>query len=53
MEAGAGPLIQTLLVAGPLPRWRNPPPLQSFLFRIPHVSINYCDSKPANQKPNP
>lgn len=25
----SGPLIQTLLVAGPLPRWRNPPPLQA------------------------
>ncbi|KAK1299228.1 hypothetical protein QJS10_CPB14g01469 [Acorus calamus] len=24
--ADAGPLLKTLLVAGPLPRWRNPPP---------------------------
>lgn len=24
----AGPLLQNLLVAGPLPRWRNPPPSQ-------------------------
>nr|XP_025880403.1 uncharacterized protein LOC9269739 [Oryza sativa Japonica Group] len=22
----AGPLLQTLLLAGPLPRWRHPPP---------------------------
>ncbi|KAI7733446.1 hypothetical protein M8C21_014505 [Ambrosia artemisiifolia] len=26
----AGPLLQNLLLAGPLPRWRNPPPLKSF-----------------------
>ncbi|XP_071717950.1 uncharacterized protein [Rutidosis leptorrhynchoides] len=26
----AGPLLQNLLVAGSLPRWRNPPPLQTF-----------------------
>jgi hypothetical protein len=24
----AGPLLQNLLLAGPLPRWRNPPPAQ-------------------------
>jgi Protein of unknown function (DUF1635) len=24
----AGPLLQTLMVAGPLPRWRNPPSVQ-------------------------
>ena len=23
----AGPLLQTLLLAGPLPRWQNPPPM--------------------------
>ncbi|KAL8525603.1 hypothetical protein ACS0TY_015012 [Phlomoides rotata] len=34
----AGPLLQTLLVAGPLPRWRNPPQLQP--FQIPPVSIH-------------
>ncbi|XP_061958556.1 uncharacterized protein LOC133679856 [Populus nigra] len=34
-----GPLLQTLLLAGPLPRWRNPPPLQP--FNIPPVSISY------------
>lgn len=33
----AGPLLTTLLVAGPLPQWRNPPPqIQS--FRIPMVT---------------
>ncbi|KAJ4756067.1 enabled-like protein (DUF1635) [Rhynchospora pubera] len=25
----AGPLLQTLMVAGPLPMWRNPPPVQT------------------------
>ncbi|KAE8688863.1 ABC transporter B family member 20-like isoform 1 [Hibiscus syriacus] len=39
----AGPLLSTLLVAGPLPRWRNPPP--SDAFKIPHVSIKACDTK--------
>ncbi|KAL1826735.1 hypothetical protein ACET3Z_005147 [Daucus carota] len=38
---GAGPLLQTLLVAGPLPKWKNPPPLQN--FHIPPVSIKGCD----------
>ncbi|WCJ41178.1 hypothetical protein M5689_022060 [Euphorbia peplus] len=38
----AGPLLQTLLVAGPLPRWRNPPPLQT--FKIPPVSIKGCEA---------
>lgn len=38
---GAGPLLQTLLVAGPLPKWKNPPPVQSFL--IPPFSIKGCD----------
>ncbi|XAR60537.1 hypothetical protein NMG60_11033954 [Bertholletia excelsa] len=37
----AGPLLQTLLVAGSLPRWRNPPPLQT--FNIPPVLIKGCD----------
>ncbi|KAI4368819.1 hypothetical protein MLD38_017334 [Melastoma candidum] len=32
----AGPLLQTLLVAGPLPRWRNPPPLLP--IRIPALA---------------
>ncbi|KAK6142107.1 hypothetical protein DH2020_006975 [Rehmannia glutinosa] len=33
----AGPLLRTILVAGPLPRWRNPPRFQA--FQIPPVSI--------------
>lgn len=45
----SGPLLQTLFVAGPLPRWRNPPTVQ---FKIPPVSIQGCDSKTANQKPS-
>lgn len=39
----AGQLLQTLHAAGPLPRWRNPPPLQS--FHIPPPSIKGCDIK--------
>ena len=35
-----GPLLQTLLLAGPLPRWRNPPPLQPFKM-LPVSTINY------------
>ncbi|XP_039012707.1 uncharacterized protein LOC120142011 [Hibiscus syriacus] len=42
-----GPLLSTLLVAGPLPQWRNPP---SYTFKIPQVSIKGCDSKIHNQK---
>ncbi|OMO87255.1 hypothetical protein COLO4_20722 [Corchorus olitorius] len=48
----AGPLIQTLLVAGPFPRWRNPPPLQSFkipLFPSTAVILNLLTR---NQTPN-
>ncbi|XP_047937581.1 uncharacterized protein LOC125185131 [Salvia hispanica] len=33
----AEPLLQTLMVAGPLPRWRNPPQMQP--FQIPPVAI--------------
>ena len=33
----AGPLLQTLLLAGPLPRWKNPPPMQN--WQIPVFSI--------------
>ncbi|KAK1357344.1 putative TOX high mobility group box protein [Heracleum sosnowskyi] len=39
----AGQLLQTLHAAGPLPRWRNPPPLQS--FHIPPPSIKVSDTK--------
>lgn len=47
----SGPLLKTLLVAGPLPRWRNPPPLQH--FKIPPVSIKGCEAASSgfNQKP--
>ncbi|KAE8678927.1 TOX high mobility group box family member 4-A [Hibiscus syriacus] len=45
----AGPLLQTLIVAGPLPRWRNPPPFQA--FKIPSVSLTgVCDSKTHDAK---
>lgn len=49
----AGPLLQNLLVTGPLPRWRNPPPLQP--FKIPPFSINESfniDQKPLNSFPS-
>lgn len=39
----AGQLLQTLHAAGPLPRWRNPPPLQS--FHSPPPFIKGCDIK--------
>ncbi|EHA8589961.1 hypothetical protein COCNU_scaffold013737G000060 [Cocos nucifera] len=32
-----GPVLETLMVAGPLPQWRNPPPLQP--FQIPPVTV--------------
>ncbi|KAL3530695.1 hypothetical protein ACH5RR_010017 [Cinchona calisaya] len=44
----SGPLLQNLLVAGPLPRWRNPPQLQT--FHIPPVSIKGCDVDMINVK---
>lgn len=34
----AGPTLQTLLLAGPLPQWRNPPPLQQ-AFQIPPAAV--------------
>ncbi|KAG6507979.1 uncharacterized protein LOC121983169 [Zingiber officinale] len=34
----AGPTLQTLLLAGPLPRWRNPPPLQQ-AFQVPPAAV--------------
>lgn len=33
----AGPLLQTLLLAGPIPRWQNPPPMQN--RQIPVIPI--------------
>ncbi|KAF2295796.1 hypothetical protein GH714_034024 [Hevea brasiliensis] len=45
----AGPLLQTLVVGGSLPRWRNPPPLQQ--FKIPPFSIEDCETaNTINQK---
>ncbi|KAL5581081.1 hypothetical protein UlMin_013523 [Ulmus minor] len=43
----AGPLLQTLLVVGPLP-WPNPPPLQT--FKIPPVSIKGCEASGVHKK---
>ncbi|KAL2487833.1 hypothetical protein Fot_41125 [Forsythia ovata] len=44
----AGPLLQTLLVAGTLPRWRNPPRLQP--FQIPPAPIKGSDHEIFAQK---
>ena len=30
----AGPLLQTLLLAGPLPRWQNPPPVENWQIPV-------------------
>ncbi|TKY67314.1 hypothetical protein E2542_SST10206 [Spatholobus suberectus] len=38
----AGPLLKTLLLAGPLPTWRNPPPFQN--IRVPPLAIKKCDA---------
>lgn len=38
----AGPLLHTLLLAGPLPTWRNPPPLSS--IKIPPLSAKDFDA---------
>ncbi|CAN4120036.1 unnamed protein product [Withania somnifera] len=43
----AGPLLQTLLVSGQLPQWRNPPQLKP--SNIPPVSIKRCVSDILNQ----
>ncbi|XP_065868500.1 uncharacterized protein [Euphorbia lathyris] len=42
----AGPLLQTLLVAAPLPQWRNPPPMQT--FSMPPVSISGGETSSLN-----
>ena len=39
----AGPLLETLLVAGYLPKWQNPPPLLSITPQNP-------DSAPSNKR---
>ncbi|KAK9157901.1 hypothetical protein Scep_004475 [Stephania cephalantha] len=44
MEAGT--LLQTLLVSGPLPRWRNPPPVQT--LQMPPLSIKGCEPQEIN-----
>nr|KYP68157.1 hypothetical protein KK1_021777 [Cajanus cajan] len=40
----AGPLLKTLLLAGPLPTWRNPPPLQNLKLPVPPLAIKKCDT---------
>ncbi|CAA0815588.1 Protein of unknown function (DUF1635 [Striga hermonthica] len=45
----AGPLLQTLLVAGPLPRWRNPPQYQMMQLPLP-LAVEGLTYRPG---PNP
>ncbi|KAE9585721.1 hypothetical protein Lal_00010242 [Lupinus albus] len=33
----AGPLLQTLLLAGPIPTWKNPPPIQA--IKVPPLKV--------------
>nr|GMD71281.1 protein enabled homolog [Ipomoea batatas] len=45
----AGPLLQTLLLAGPLPQWRHPPPpMDSYQIPPPPVAIPSPAPAPAN-----
>ncbi|KAK7341729.1 hypothetical protein VNO80_24666 [Phaseolus coccineus] len=37
----AGPLLNTLLLAGQLPTWVNPPPIEE--IKVPPVAIKKCD----------
>ncbi|KAJ6924802.1 hypothetical protein NC652_017927 [Populus alba x Populus x berolinensis] len=45
-----GPLLQTLLLAGPLPRWRNPPPLQPFKINLPVSTKSYIELRRGSSK---
>ncbi|EPS62191.1 hypothetical protein M569_12606, partial [Genlisea aurea] len=38
----SGPMLQTLLMAGPLPQWRNPPQIKP--FQIPPVTVKGRDT---------
>ncbi|CAL0304122.1 unnamed protein product [Lupinus luteus] len=38
----AGPLLQNVLLAGPVPTWRNPPPLQH--IKVPPLTIKEYDT---------
>ncbi|KAE9616632.1 hypothetical protein Lal_00034313 [Lupinus albus] len=38
----AGPLLQNVLLAGPIPTWRNPPPLQH--IKVPPLTIKEYDT---------
>lgn len=45
----SGPLLSSLLVSGPLPQWKNPPPLQTlkilpFPINASHVGSNMCST---------
>lgn len=42
-----GPVLETLMVAGSLPQWRNPPPLQT--FQIPPVSVKARNAQLLNR----
>lgn len=45
----AGPLLQTILLSGHLPQWRNPPPVQP--FQVPHFSLKGPRPAPIALKP--
>ncbi|KAL9376206.1 hypothetical protein Peur_030326 [Populus x canadensis] len=49
----ARPLLQTLLLAGPLPQWRNSPPLQPFnIVPVPVSNQNtFANASSLAQKP--
>uniref|UniRef100_A0ACD5TYW8 Uncharacterized protein n=1 Tax=Avena sativa TaxID=4498 RepID=A0ACD5TYW8_AVESA len=62
----AGPLLQNLLVAGPLPRWRNPPPVHAldalpvaggvrelYLSATPHHALGYAPNDCMTKRPMP
>ncbi|XP_008794793.1 uncharacterized protein LOC103710703 [Phoenix dactylifera] len=42
-----GPVLETLMVAGALPQWRNPPPLQP--FQIPPVTVRARNARLPNR----
>nr|GEW20340.1 DNA polymerase V [Tanacetum cinerariifolium] len=50
----AGPLLQTVMDEGPLPRWRNPPPCQTFNILQMDVGVDQVTSaqRQSVRKPN-
>ncbi|CAK7325102.1 unnamed protein product [Dovyalis caffra] len=48
----AGPLLQSLLITGPLPRWRNPPPHQRPTNILPDSTKGDVTAYANHQKPD-